>query len=358
MISEPDRLKAVELIETACRSGARKQIACRAMDISVRTYQRWCSGDAVKSDGRLTASRPAPVNKLRQEERKQVLAVCHEKEHASLPPSQIVPRLADMGEYIASESSFYRILRDEKEQNHRGRSKAPRKTGPASSHQADGPCQVWTWDITWLRGPVRGLFFYLYMIIDIYSRKIVGWEVYDCENSENATQLIYKTLLSEACLYRPLVLHSDNGSPQKGSTLRVKLETLGIAASYSRPRVSNDNPFSESLFRTCKYRLGYPHKGFTDIEAAREWVMQFVKWYNNEHRHSGIRFVTPADRHAGNDNQILNHRNAVYEAARQRHPERWTGNTRNWEPIETVWLNPEKSVSKTKDKAHQLENAA
>lgn len=358
MISDPDRHKAAELIEAANQAGSRTSTACRETGISVRTYQRWHEDGLIKSDGRPTAKRPEPINTLSTEERERVLGLCHEPENASLPPSQIVPRLADRGDYVASESSFYRILREADEQNHRGRSSQPRKAVPRASYCAEGPCQVWTWDITWLRGPVQGLFFYLYMIVDIYSREIVGWEVYERESSENAAQLVHKAVLAEGCITQPLVLHSDNGSPQKGSTLRAKLEKLGIVASYSRPRVSNDNPYSESLFRTCKYRPDYPHKGFASIEAAREWVLHFVHWYNNEHRHSGIRYVTPAERHSGNDTQILEKRKAVYEAARQKHPERWTGSTRNWSPITTVWLNPENDRESKGSTSDRLSDAA
>ena len=342
MISAPDRRQAVELIAEACDAGARKHKACEIMEIDLRTFQRWTREDKVRSDKRPAAQRPEPHNKLSPEERQQVLDTCHQPEFASSPPSQIVPQLADRGEYVASESSFYRILREADEQHHRGRSRASRKIALPTSFCATGPNQVWSWDITWLPGPIHGLFFYLYMLIDIYSRKVVGWEVYSQELSEYASVVLRRAVLSENCIFQPLVLHADNGSPQKGSDLKATMEALGVRPSYSRPRVSDDNPYSEAIFRTCKYRPNYPNRGFIDIENARLWVSDFVDWYNKVHHHSGIKFVTPNQRHAGEDIEILAKRKEVYESAKALNPQRWSGDTRNWEPIKEVWLNPEK----------------
>jgi putative transposase len=345
MISETDRRKTIELIEVAREAGARLIPACRVLEISARTYQRWATAGSVLKDRRPEAIRPIPANKLTPEERQRVLDMCHQKKNASLPPSQIVPKLADQGHYIASESSFYRILHEVNEQNHRGRSQKPRKSTPPKGFCATGPNQVWSWDITWLPTSIRGMFFYLYMIVDVFSRKIVGWEVYNRECSSNAATFVHKAVLAEGCILKPLVLHSDNGSPQKGSTLNAKLESLGIMASFSRPRVSNDNPYSEALFRTCKYRQGYPRSGFKTIEDSRCWVNQFVLWYNNIHLHSAIRFVTPNQRHRGEDPQILQHRQMVYKRAKSRNANRWSGATRNWDYIDHVWLNPPKGKS-------------
>jgi transposase InsO family protein len=177
------------------------------------------------------------------------------------------------------------------------------------------------------------------MIIDIYSRKVVAWEVHPVESADCASVLLHKAVLSEECLLDPPVLHADNGGPQKGFTMKAKLEALGVTPSYSRPRVSNDNPYSESLFRTFKYRPEYPTTGFTSIDAAREWVGHFVPWYNEEHRHSAIRYVTPSQRHRGEDLKILANRQEAYQLAKQERPERWSGKTRNWEPTREVWLN-------------------
>jgi putative transposase len=327
------------LITTARQDGARLAPACQVAGISVRTYQRWTSTGNVRADRRPTAQRPEPANKLTTEERHRVLVICHQPAYASLPPGQIVPMLADQGTYIASESSFYRVLHEADEQHHRGRSRKPQSFNPPQGYCANSANQVWSWDITWLPAPIRGMFFYLYMIMDVYSRKIVGWEVHPMESAELGAALVHKAILSEGCLLDPPVLHADNGGPQKGFTMKAKLEALGVTPSYSRPRVSNDNPYSESLFRTFKYRPEYPVKGFASIDAARQWTDRFVGWYNNEHRHSAIRYVTPSQRHKGEDIRILSHRHQVYQQAKQRRQNRWSGSTRNWEPIKEVWLN-------------------
>uniref|UniRef100_UPI001CBCFA3D IS3 family transposase n=1 Tax=Tateyamaria pelophila TaxID=328415 RepID=UPI001CBCFA3D len=260
-------------------------------------------------------------------------------------PSQIVPRLADQGQYLASESSFYRILRAQGQQHHRGRARRGVRRKPPTSFKAAGPCEVWTWDITWMPGPVAGMFFYLYLIVDIFSRKIVGWEVHEREAAELAATLIQKAVWAEACVSRPSVLHADNGSPMKGATMKTTLEKLGIMASYSRPRVSNDNPFSEALFRTCKYRPDWPNNGFATKADAQAWVKSFATWYNTEHLHSAIRFVTPNTRHGGQERDTLANRAILYANARAQKPERWSGKTRNWQPAGPVWLNPENEIS-------------
>jgi transposase InsO family protein len=347
MTSTLDREAAVSLINEAVAAGARQFKACDVLQISERTLRRWEKGGVVQSDRRPHVQRPEPPNKLSEAERKAVLDVCNSKDFSALPPSQIVPKLADQGQYLASESSFYRILRADGQQQHRGRTKPPVKRKPPTSYQATAPCQVWTWDITWMPGPVAGMFFYLYLIVDIYSRKIVGWEVHDRESSEQASVLIRKAVLSEGCIGQPLVLHADNGSPMKGSTMKTTMEKLGITSSYSRPRVSNDNPFSEALFRTFKYRPNWPMKGFVTKTEAQEWVRYFANWYNDEHLHSAIRFVTPNARHSGSDRKTLANRAILYANARAQNPQRWSGKTRNWQPAGPVWLNPENEIGDT-----------
>lgn len=286
--------------------------------------------------------RPKPDTALSEEERQAIIHVCNETPYASLPPSQIVPALADQGIYLASESSFYRILKAEGQGEHRGRTKAPEKR-VLQTHIASGPNQVWSWDISYLPSHVRGQFWYLYAVMDIYSRKLVGWEVYDAEQADYACELIERTVLREQCWSEPVVLHSDNGSVMKASTFRVKLESLGLKSSYSRPRVSNDNAYSESLFRTLKYCPQWPSSGFETLESAREWMQHFVQFYNEEHRHSQIRFVTPGQRHRGEDRALLLQRHTVYQQAMKKNPGRWSCNkTRNWKPVGDVTLNPVK----------------
>jgi len=346
MISETDRRETITLIDDACKNGARLDSACRVIGISARTLERWRADGDVKIDGRPTACRPEPANKLTVEEKGNILDICHQPEYASLPPGQIVPRLADQGVYVASESSFYRVLRQAGEQNHRTRSRKPRAANRPAGYLATDANQVWSWDITWLKGPICGMFFYLYMILDVYSRKIVGWEVNASETAELGAALVHKAVLREGCMLNPPVLHADNGSPQKGFTMKAKLEALGIMPSYSRPHVSNDNPYSEALFRTVKYRPAYPDQGFASIEDARGWCAAFVSWYNHEHRHSAIGFVTPGQRHTGEDLEILENRRKVYQEAMERRPDRWSGKGRNWDHIDAVWLNPPKDADR------------
>jgi transposase InsO family protein len=343
MTPAQDRRHIVTLIDAATAAGARLTAACAALGLSPRTLQRWRDpAGGVREDLRPSADRPTPANKLSEEERDRILATCNAPEFASLPPSQIVPRLADHGTYIASESSMYRVLRARGQNHRRGRARPATRSKPPTSFEAKAPCQVWSWDITWLPGPISGAFFYLYLIVDIFSRKIVGWEVHDRETADLAALVLKRAVWSEKCLTTPLVLHADNGSPMKGATMKVTMERLGVTASFSRPRVSNDNPFSEALFRTCKYTPNWPTRGFATIHEARIWVQNFANWYNTEHRHSAIRFVTPDQRHRGEEKARLAERHRVYQMARAAHPERWSGQTRNWQPIGSVWLNPER----------------
>ena len=308
-------MEAIKLIEEAVDNGAQLANSCKSLGITDRTYYRWKNLDKSYSsyeDRRAYADHSDPSNKLSPEERQRVLDIVNEERFASMPPCQIVPALADEGEYIASESTIYRILREEKMQNHRGRSQEPGKYGKPTSFCATAPNQVWTWDITYLRAAVKGLFYYLYLIVDVFSRDIVGWEVWEEESADHASDLIRRTCIAQGRLtIEPLVLHSDNGSPMKGATMLETLYALGITPSNSRPRVSNDNPYSESLFKTLKYR--------------------------------------PAERHAGKSEEILSHRHDVYEAAKAAHPERWNGrDTRDWTDIKAVYLNPDKTYTETK----------
>lgn len=342
MISTPDRHKAVELINEARAAGARLRPACRVLGITARTYQRWTMDVSVRADRRPEAARPLPSHALTEEERQAIVTACNEPEHASMPPGQIVPKLADEGRYLGSESTFYRVLSAEDQQHHRGRAKQPRASRPPATHRADAPNACWCWDITWLPADIRGRFFFLYLIMDLFSRKIVGWEVHENESAVHSSDLVQRTVWKEGCTGKTLVLHGDNGSPIKGQTVQVMLGKLGITASFSRPRVSDDNAFVESLFRTCKYVPHFPKTGFASLEAAREWVRDFVDWYNHHHKHRGINYVTPHQRHTGQDVEILAKRHAVYQEARERHPQRWSRDTRNWSPVGTVWLNPEK----------------
>lgn len=345
MIPLEDRQKLVAAVGKARKAGARLTAACELIGIDPRTLQRWASrGGLEHGDRRSEARRPVPAHKLSEEERARVLDVANRPEYADVPPARIVPMLADEGVYVASESTFYRVLREAGQVKHRGRTKAPEPRRAPSTHVASAPNQLWCWDMTYLPTTVRGQWFYLYLILDVFSRKIVGWEVQARDDAEYAAHLVKRAALAEgiALNSRQLILHGDNGATLKATTVLAMLHWLGIQPSYSRPRVSDDNAYAESLFRTAKYRPEFPAQGFATVDAARDWASRFVHWYNQEHRHSGIRYVTPAQRHAGGDRAVLAHRRTVYEQARARHPRRWSRGIRNWEPVNVVTLNPER----------------
>lgn len=330
----------MELIYNACKAGARKHKASELLGLPIRTVQRWEQHGF--SDHR-QISRVTPANKLSQAEREQIIAVLKTPEFGDSNPNQIVPKLADQGIYLGSESTMYRILKNLKLNKHRQSSQPSTRKRP-EPYTATGPNQVWSWDITYLPSAIRGCFYYLYMVMDVYSRKAVAYQVYDRESGDLAADLITDACSRENITRDQLVLHSDNGAPMKAVTMLAKLQDLGVIPSFSRPSVSDDNPYSESLFRTMKYRPEYPEKPFKNLHDARDWVNSFIRWYNNEHFHSGIRFVTPADRHSGKDIEILAKRHQVYVDAKAKYPERWSGTTRNWNYIDEVVLNKGKAT--------------
>ena len=338
MTAYVERQELVEMIKQAQAGGARLGAACAAAGLCLRTYQRWVDGDGIRADGRPQAKRAPPSNKLSECEQQAVLSTCMLPRFADLPPTQIVPILADEGTYLASESTFYRLLHAHGAQHARGRAaRRSRKAAPA--HVARAPNEVWCWDVTYLPSQVRGMFFYLYAVLDLYSRKLVAWEVHASESGELAAELLERARWREKLSGKPLVLHADNGAPQRSFTLRAKLQELGIEPSYSRPGVSDDNAFIESWFRTLKYVPAYPSAGFKDLEQARQWTHRFVNWYNGEHRHREIGFVTPDQRHSGRSKAVLEQRCQVYGHAQSLNPTRWSQGIRRWGEPEQVYLN-------------------
>jgi len=329
-------LAALTAAQTA---GARLDAACDVIGISARTVERWRArpdGD----DGRC-GPRRRPTNALSPGEEEQVVSVLTSARYGGLSPKQVVPQLADEGLYLASESTMYRL-------QHRLGLRATRPpvtrshvTRSSTVHCATGPNQVWSWDITWLPTTTRGRYLYLYLVLDVWSRRIVGWSVEESETAQAAAELVRRICADSGVDPRGLVLHSDNGKPMRGSTMVATLQWLGIVPSFSRPHVSDDNPYSEALFRTLKHTPAYPRRLFAGTDAARRWVAGFVSWYNGEHRHSAIRYVTPDQRHAGLDGAVLARRRRLYERARRANPERWTRGVRNWSPVGAVLLNPE-----------------
>lgn len=336
LIAAQNKQDTINLINEAQQAGAKLESACDALSINIRTLQRWkkCSSLEDKRCGPING----PVNKLTEAERAHVIEVVNSPEHCDQPPSQIVPRLADQGKYVCSEATMYRILHEHDMVQHRSASRPKTHTKP-DALTATKPNQLWSWDITFLRSNVRGQFYYLYMFMDVYSRKIVGFDVFAEQTAELAAQVVSQAYCAEGLSAGDVTLHSDNGGPMKGSTMLATLQMLGVVPSFSRPSVSDDNPFSEALFKTLKYCPQYPSKPFESLAEAYAWVEAFVHWYNNIHQHSGINFVTPITRHAGHDLEILAKRTSVYELARQQNPNRWSGKIRNWEQATVVYLN-------------------
>jgi putative transposase len=357
-----DRQTLIDQVAEARANGARRAPACILAGVDPRTIQRWRKNDGLtRGDRRPDAIRPTPSHALTAEERARIVEVANEARFAETPPARIVPVLADEGVYIASESSFHRVLRAHGQMNRRGRARPPRRLRPPTTHIATGPGDVWCWDVTFLPATVQGRWFYLYLILDLYSRKIVGFEVHDTDSADYAAHLARRTALAEGVHAMPVkpVLHGDNGATLKGTTVLAMLHWLGIEPSYSRPRVSDDNPYAEALFRTAKYRPEFPLKGFAELDTARQWGAEFVHWYNDIHRHSGIKYVTPAQRHAGDDRPVLTARHELYQCARQANPRRWSGQTRDWTPVAAVTLNPERnSVLRTASPRNQLSGSA
>jgi putative transposase len=333
------------LVDEAIAAGARQREACAVIGLSERTLQRWQLGGS--TGDRRPARLQEPANRLSDLERQRMLAIANSCEFGELAPSQIVPRLADQGVYVASESSFYRVLRAANQVRHRDAARPRQERSKPRALAATAPNQLYSWDITYLPSGVKGMYFYLYLFLDIFSRKVVGWQIYQDESSDLAAEVMRDICARENVKPNQVVLHSDNGSPMKGASMLATLQTLGVMPSFSRPAVSNDNPFSESMFKTLKYRPSYPSKAFANLADARKWVARFTQWYNHEHRHSAIQFVTPAQRHAGIDGALLKARTKVYEAARARHPRRWSGATRNWHPVQIVHLNPEHYIAES-----------
>lgn len=357
MITLSQREQLLFWLDRACAAGTRLTRACDIIGLSVRTVQRWREGGQRLGGDRRQTREFEPANKLSKAERAQVLATANSPAFADLTPAQIVPILAEQGEYVASESTFYRILREHGQLTHRHRTRAPREHRAPKALCASAANEVYTWDITYLPTTVKGRFFYLYLFMDLYSRKIVGWQVHDRECNELAADIVGEIARREGIEPDQITLHADNGGPMKGATMLATLQRLGIVPSFSRPSVSNDNAFSESLFKTLKYHPSYPARAFDDLDDARDWVLHFVDWYNHRHRHSAIKFVTPAQRHTGEDFAILAKRDGVYRRAKRQRPDRWTGSTRNWAPIPKVYLNPEKTQSNPRRSA-QTKKAA
>ena len=349
LISAPDRQKAVKLIKNALSKKARLTKICSALKISVNTYKRW-STDGKNSliDNRHNVHR-LPKNKLSTAEEQEILSIVNSEEFCDKTPYYIVPKLLDRGIYFCSISTVYRVLKRLCMTKCRA-DIAQRVRREPPTHKASGPCQLWSWDITYMPSMIRGVYYFFYVIIDVYSRKIVAWEVWEEQSAEHASELLLRAYrLEKIPRNSNLVLHSDNGGPMKGQTMLATMQWLGIKPSFNRPRVSNDNQYSESLFNTAKHHTPFRYpKYFDSLTHCRTWAEIFVNWYNNENFNSGINYITPSSRHSGKDSAIFNNRNIVMESAKAIHPERWNSRpTKKWFLPDYVYLNPVNCQEKT-----------
>lgn len=242
MTSLPEREQVMTMVAEAIVAGARQARACAVISLSERTLQRWQNDRAGGAGDRRPARLQTPKNQLSALERQRLLAIANSAEFGDLPPSQIVPRLVDQGQYVASESTFYRVLNAENQVKHRGAERPEKSRSKPRALCATAPGELYSWDITYLLTQIKGIYFYLYLFMDIFSRKIVGWQIYETESSELASELMRDICERENIAPNQVVLHSDNGSPMKGAMMLATLQALGVMPSFSRPAVSNDNP--------------------------------------------------------------------------------------------------------------------
>ena len=312
--------------------------ACRVLGLPRATFYR-ITRPVIRAEKPVVLSRKPQPRALKPEERDNVLDQLHSDRFIDTAPAEVVATLLDEGIYLCSTRTMYRFLKASKEVRERRRqSRHPKHEMPQLC--ATGPNQVWSWDITKLKGPVKWVYYYLYVILDIYSRHVVGWMVASRESAELAKCLISATCKKQGIEPGQLDIHADRGSSMKSKVVAQLLEDLNIAKSHSRPRVSNDNPYSESQFKTLKYCPEFPGS-FGSIQDARAFNGPFFDWYNNEHRHSGIAMLTPAQVHYGNPNEILRLRHEVTMAAWLAHPERFTKGMPRLQTLPTIaWINP------------------
>jgi putative transposase len=309
--------------------------ACEWLHFSKATYYRLKQGPK-------KSVRRQSVRCLRPDERQSVLDLFHEDRFLDLPPGQVYARLLDEGRYIASERTMYRILAANNEVKERRRLRRhPKYTKPELL--ATGPNQLWSWDLTRLRGPNKLEYYHLYVMLDVYSRYVVGWMLAYKESAELAKNFIEETCKSQGISRNNLTIHADRGPSMKSKTVADLYAHLGVSKSHSRPRVSNDNPYSESQFKTMKYCLTYPDR-FGSIEDASSFCRDFFNWYNYEHYHSGIKMLTPANVHSGEGERILLCRANTKLMAFERHQERFVKGPPKPEKLEhEVWINPPKA---------------
>lgn len=309
---------------------------CKALEVPRATvYRAWAREQAPRTP----APRPTPARALRTDERQAVLDILHAERFVDQPPHEVFATLLDEGIYVCSVRTMYRVLDAHKEvRERRNQAQHPVYTKPELL--ATRPNELWSWDITKLLGPVKWTYFYLYVILDVFSRYAVGWMVAHQETAALAKRFIEETCRKQLIAPEQLTLHADRGSSMKSKPVALLLSDLGVTKTHSRPHISDDNPFSESQFKTLKYRPEFP-KRFGCIEDARAFCVDFFRWYNTEHHHSGIGFLTPDSVHYGRASEMIAARQQVLDLAHQRHPERFIQKPPKAPELpEAVWINP------------------
>jgi putative transposase len=312
--------------------------ACKAFGISrAGLYRR----RTINAAPRVVKKRSAPPRALSEPEKQDVLESLHSERFQDMAPHEVYATLLDEDRYLCSIRTMYRILEENTEvKERRNQLRHPDYKKPELL--ATGPNQVWSWDITKLLGPVKWSYFHLYVILDIFSRYVVGWMVAPCESATLAKQLIGETCSKQNIQKEQLTIHADRGSSMKSKPIAFLMADLGITKTHSRPHTSDDNPFSEAQFKTLKYRPDFPDR-FGCIEDARQFCRAFFPWYNNEHKHTGINLLSPTDVHHGEAESIIASRQIVLNTAYALHPERFVRKMPEHKPMQqAVWINPPK----------------
>jgi putative transposase len=311
---------------------------CEALEIPRGSFYRQ---QAQKGSTAPVGTRPRPEHALSESEQQTVLATLHESRFVDLAPPQVYAQLLEEGRYLCSIRTMYRLLEANNEVRER-RAVASRVVYTKPELLATQPNEVWSWDITKLKGPVKWTSYYLYVILDIFSRYVVGWMIAENESSTLAKRLITESCYKQNIVEDQLTLHADRGPSMKSHVVAQLLSDMGITKTHSRPHVSNDNPFSESQFKTMKYRPEFP-KRFGCIQDARAFSIDFFQWYNKKHRHSGVALYTPSDVHYGRTEEIHQRRQSALDAAYERNPKRFVRKPPEAAlPPQAVWINPPK----------------
>lgn len=331
-MSAEERSGLVALIDEAISAGARQSRACEVIGLCERRLRSWRSTSV---DGR-TGGYRATDQALTEEEKDRIVETMNAEELRELPLKQAFHTLMDRGVYLASFSTVRRVMLERGERSRKTGTRK-RNAGKRPELVATAPNQVWCWDISWLESPTKGKYFFLYMIIDMFSRKVVGWSVAAQESGTLARKIFAYALAAEGIRANQLIVHADNGKPMRSHTLQSLFNLLAVTASHGRPHTSNDNAYAESLFATFKDRVSYPDY-FRSLSAAREYCARFFTWYNSEHLHSGLDYLTPSQVHTGAWQEIIGQRNVLLDAHRQQHPQRYGGTKKRYALPELVRL--------------------